>query len=156
MPGSAILCTIGDKCLLLRMEDGIMTSDTPVGVPNIQDARPTFERAIEESNLELLSSLFLDDAWMLPPNHPILKGKEAILEYYKGMLSVGHYEMKFEVEELDDFGDLAVEVSNWVMEVKTADTVNHVANGKSMVLWRKGGTGWQIMRDMFSSNNPED
>ncbi len=133
-----------------------MTDESSQFVTDLQTGRPKFESAIETADLELLNSLFAEDAWMLPPNHPVLKGREAILRYYTGMLSVGQYEMKFEVEDLEEFGDHAIEISNWVMTVKTADSINHVAQGKSMVLWRNNGAGWQIARDMFSSNNPED
>ncbi len=156
MPEALFLCTIGVKFFPLQMEAEIVTDETFPVVSNIQDARPTFEKAIEESDLDLLTSLFMDDAWMLPPSSPILKGREAIMTYYKGMLSVGEYEMRFQNEELNDYGDIAVEIGSWSMNVKTADTSDHQAQGKSMVVWRKTDAGWRIARDMFSSNNPED
>jgi uncharacterized protein (TIGR02246 family) len=138
------------------MESGAMSSDSSSIQSSLQNSRQTFELAIATADLDLLASLFDEEAWMLPPSNAVLKGKEAILKYYTGMLSVGQYEMRFAVEDLTLFGDHAVEVTNWVMTVKTADSVNHVAEGKSMVLWRNNGTEWQILRDMFSSNNPED
>ncbi|HTH57924.1 MAG TPA: hypothetical protein VL728_17875 [Cyclobacteriaceae bacterium] len=92
---------------------------------------------------------YTDDACLLPPNSPLLCGRDALLNFFKNGPQV---HSKFTIVNVFGEGNgFVTEQSNYElfdMNWKKMD------EGKILVVWKKTNEGWKMHRDMFSSNQP--
>ena len=115
----------------------------------IEAGNRKFEEAVAKGDAAAIAKLYAEDAEILPPNSPPLKGREAIQKEFTGL--VGAFKkITLKTREVHPMGNLALEVSSWKLE----DASGKGPEGKAMVLWKKTGSTWQLYRDMWSGNAP--
>jgi len=115
----------------------------------IEAGNRKFEEAVAKGDAAAIAKLYAEDAEILPPNSPPLKGREAIQKEFAGL--VGAFKkITLKTREVHPLGNLALEVSSWKLE----DASGKGPEGKAMVLWKKTGSTWQLYRDMWSGNAP--
>jgi ketosteroid isomerase-like protein len=92
----------------------------------------------------LVDSFYAEDARVLPPNKPMVEGRAAIRELWRGALGrVG--DMTLETVDVQTSGDLAYEVGRFTMGGAT---------GKYLVVLRRQTDGsWKAAADMFSRDS---
>jgi uncharacterized protein (TIGR02246 family) len=113
----------------------------------IEAGNRKFEEAVAKGDAAAIAKLYAEDAEILPPNSPPLKGREAIQKEFAGL--VGAFKkITFKTREVHPMGNLALEVSSWKLE----DASGQGPEGKALVLWKKTGSTWQLYRDMWSGN----
>ncbi|GHN02177.1 hypothetical protein WSM22_36660 [Cytophagales bacterium WSM2-2] len=92
-------------------------------------------------------SRYTEDACLLPPNSPLLCGRDAILKFFND-----NPKLRAKFTLVNVYGD-GVE---YVTEETLFDLFDlngkQVDSGKILVLWKKTKDGWKMYRDMFSSN----
>lgn len=101
------------------------------------------------------SSIFIDryatDACIMPPNSPILCGKDAAAIFFKiAYEQLGLRNGKFITTAVyGDGKEYVTEEGVW----QSFDSNNVLTdNGKFLVLWKKTEQGWKMFRDSFSSD----
>jgi len=113
----------------------------------IEAENKKFVAAAQAKDADAIGKMYAVDAEILPPGHPIVKGREEIAKFWKA----GMEKFKLETlttEEVHPTGNLVVEVGAW-----TGSTPDGKSGaGKYMVVWRHDGTGWHLYRDMWSDN----
>jgi ketosteroid isomerase-like protein len=100
------------------------------------------------------SSIFLNsyaiDACVLPPNAPMVCGREALAKFFRAGYEIGIRGGQFTTTNV--YGD----GNGYVTEEGTGQVYD--VNGKVyddfkyLVLWKKTKDGWKMYRDSFSSN----
>ena len=108
-----------------------------------------FERNANTKNAaELTNAYYAEDAQLLPPNSPPVKGRAAIREFREGFLAAGATDVKLETADIGASGDVAYSVGSYRY---TQAGVRHV--GKYVVVYRRqpGGEHKAII-DSFSDN----
>ncbi len=134
---------------------------------SVQDSRAADEEAIRQADLAWSAAqasdgldgvmpFYLDDAILLPPNSPMVIGKEAIREASAAIdspgFSVSWKPMKVEVAQS---GELGYAIGNF--EGNIVDSAGNLVpvKGKYVEIWKKQADGsWKIAVDMPSTDSP--
>ena len=72
----------------------------------IQTLIQTYRRSLKEANLDLVRSVFADDAIFIGQPFPTANGIEEIVGLYADFLSKLDFDVEFDVEEIEVSGDL--------------------------------------------------
>jgi ketosteroid isomerase-like protein len=121
---------------------------------NVADIRKEIEEAdarqvsaFAAKDLTGLTANYAPDAVLLPPNGPMVTGREGREAFFKEMIKMVD-EFKFSMSSFDASGDLAYEVGTYSgMMGGVADT------GKFVTVWKRQPNGkWMIMADIFNTN----
>ena len=106
---------------------------------------------------ETLVSLYTEDATLLPPNRPMVKGKAMIRSYYERMKVRGVRLINTTLKTLDLSGqDSSVyEIGIYTMDVERRDSPTISDTGKYNTIWRLQSDGiWRMYADCWNSNAP--
>lgn len=116
-----------------------------------------WSKAAGAKDLDKTASYYSDDALVLPPNLPVLQGREQARNMWKGMFSVPGFGggWKATKVEVARSGDLAYIAGTY--ELSESDPSGRPATdkGKYMEVWKKQPDGsWKCVADMFNSDLP--
>jgi ketosteroid isomerase-like protein len=105
-----------------------------------------------------LAEFYTDDALLVPPDEPIVRGKQAIAEWYKYQLKKDQLieNPKVTLEEIEACGNLGFNRGNFILklESETADKPI-IRNLRFITIWRKQPDGsWKFYRDIWNTNAP--
>lgn len=97
-------------------------------------------------------NLYTDDASLLVPNGPAVRGKKALEKDFKDTFADGKVKgVKFHTENVyGDGKEYVAEEGTWQVFKQGGVLLD---DGKYLKLWRKTKTGWKIFRDCFNSNH---
>lgn len=106
-----------------------------------------FEDAAKQGDLDRLAALYTADAMALPPDGPIVKGRENIKQMWGSVATqMGLKEVRLETMDLEVTGDTAYEVGE--------ATLTHgggTASMKFVVVWKMVDGQWRLHRDIWNS-----
>jgi len=112
---------------------------------------------IGAGDLEASIDLWADDAFMLPPDLPVLTGKPEIREYVLGAASIPGFKINWEPvsAHVSQSGDMAYLIERNVIEVDGEYGEKIVTHGKVLTVWRKDPDGqWKNVVDMWNAAPP--
>lgn len=98
----------------------------------------------------LVAAYYADEACILPPNQPIVKGRRAILRYWRGLFQLGLYDIKLKTHRIEASGDLAYEIGQW----EIAFHGRPKSRGKHLLVFRRSRSGWKVVADMMNPAGP--
>lgn len=148
--GIAILSLLS-ACGSSKVSSDFQPGDAEAG---IRRTNAGFQTAMRAGDIDAVMSAYAADAMLLPPNMPGMSGPAAIRQFWSGYLSQGTVDLTLTTDDIQQSGDLAVETGHYVARLtpKAAGAMPVNDNGKYMVVHRKIGGQWRILRDMFSSD----
>jgi len=117
----------------------------------IDAANAQFTAAAAKGDGAGLASLYASDGQVLPADSDPIKGAQAIQKFWQGALDSGIAGIGLTTVDLFGRGPTATEVGQYELRDKAGKVLDH---GKYIVVWRKEGGKWKLLRDMFSSNVP--
>ena len=96
--------------------------------------------------------LYTDDASLLVPNGPAVRGKKALEKDFKDTFADGKVKgVKFHTENVyGDGKEYLAEEGTWQVFEQGGALLD---DGKYLKLWKKTKAGWKIFRDCFNSNH---
>lgn len=106
----------------------------------------TFEAGARAGKVEQMVSIYADDAVLMPPNMPSMMGREAIAQYWGGLLQMGKVDVDLIMDDFHVEGDLAVERGRYEV------TAPIVESGKYLLVLRKQGGKWRVVTDIFNAS----
>jgi uncharacterized protein (TIGR02246 family) len=119
----------------------------------IENAIAAFEKAANAKDAASLASFYADDATILPPGSPAVKGRANIQAFWQAFLNAGASDPKLRVVEVGSSGDLAYEVGTFEANMPNAQGAIARTGGKYLVVWKRQPDGSiKMVADMFSSN----
>ena len=98
-----------------------------------------------------LAALYAAEGQVLPAGSDPIKGAQAIQKFWQGALDSGIAEVGLTTIDLFGRGPTATEVGRYELRDKAGKVLDH---GKYIVVWRREGGKWKLLRDMFSTNVP--
>ncbi len=110
-----------------------------------------FEAALKAGSASRLAAVYTKDGQALPPNGPIVSGREALEVFWQGAVDAGIASAELETVELEEFGDSAVQIGRYLLKAADGTTADV---GKLMILWKKEDGEWRWHRDIWNSSNP--
>jgi uncharacterized protein (TIGR02246 family) len=119
----------------------------------IQKAISAFESAANAKNPSGLAAFYAEDATLLPPGSPLIKGRSNIQTFWQNFLAAGASDPKLRTVSVESSGELAYEIGTYDAIVPKPDgTGTARSSGKYLVVWKRMADGVKIVADMFSPN----
>ena len=109
---------------------------------------------VSSGDLESGMDFWAEDAVMLPPDLPILEGKQAIREYVEAAAELPGFRISWEPSSvyISAAGDMAYMIEGNVTELDGPDGSRVVTHGKVVTVWRKDVDGnWRNVVDMWNA-----
>jgi len=110
-----------------------------------------FMEAISRSDAAGVAVLYAEHGQLMPPNSEVLKGRQAIGEYFESAIDSGLGSVQLETSELDIYGSMAVEIGRYQFHEKNDKQIDV---GKYIVIWQFVNGKWCLFRDIFNSDLP--
>ncbi len=124
------------------------TSQTPPDVTaDIAAANDAFMTTFAGGDGAAVAELYTEDARLLPPGSDPVDGRAAIATFWQAVIDSGVAEARLMIDEVENFGDTAYEVSHYAMY--DADG-NVLGEGRYIVIWKRTDAGWKLHRDIWN------
>lgn len=120
----------------------------------IASAIQTFADAFSRGDAAAVAAWYTGEATLLPPDSPMLKGRDAIRAFWQGAMGSGGGEARLETLEVETRGDLAYEVGRFEMAVRPRGGGRAELKGKYVVVWKQEGEGWRMHIDIWNLDGP--
>jgi uncharacterized protein (TIGR02246 family) len=145
---------------LLLLAAGLVSAQTgtsagaaaPAGLTQIRQA---FVTAANAKDAAALTALYTDDALLMPSNSPAVKGRAAIMAFWKGMLDQGARDVSLGWTAGALMSDSGYEAGTYTFTMAPASGQPASDKGKYLLTVKKGADGkWRINNDIFNSDLP--
>ncbi len=123
----------------------------------IHQADIEWSKAAGAKDMEGFLSFWTDDASLLPPNRPIVMGREAIRTHVSQVWADPNFTESWEPTKVEAAraGDLAYSVGSWDFTISDADGKPVGGRGKYVAIWQKQRDGsWKAVVVIVNSDQP--
>jgi uncharacterized protein (TIGR02246 family) len=97
-----------------------------------------------------IALLYTDDAVVMPPNQPMVKGRAGIETHFKGEIQQGATNFQLNPFESAISGSQAFEAGTSTLTLPGGET----ARGKYLVVLKRVGSDWKIAYDIYNGDTP--
>ena len=127
-----------------------------MGTPDIRAVDDAYEKAVANQDVSAVLELYTADARLLAPGAPLAKGRDAIRPIMQGFLDAGAQSLELKTVELDDRGDVVIEVGAYTLGIAPPDGDPITDVGKYLQVFARQADGsFLIAFDAFNSDLPE-
>ncbi|HKK07913.1 MAG TPA: DUF4440 domain-containing protein [Gemmatimonadota bacterium] len=111
-------------------------------------------RHIRDQEMDaMVDEFYDDDAVFMPPNHVEVRGREALLGYWRERPDEGLLELELEPTHVESSGALAYEVGRYTSLLRPRHGALLQDYGKYLVVYRRREDGeWRAVADTFNSD----
>lgn len=121
----------------------------------IRQQSDAFVAAFNAKENAKVLDLYADNSVFMPPNEPIIRGREALTHFYDDLFQKrGASSLKFEIAEVSGHGPLAYQSGTYEMALNPATGPAGRDRGKYLFILRRMGTGWKYEYTMWNSDLP--
>lgn len=114
-----------------------------------------FAKALNNNDAEAASLLYAEDASLLPPNEPIVTGRENIKNYWQGALDAGTTNVSVSTISTGSSGDLGYEIGRFELSYPGPDGKMIIEKGKYTELLKRMADGnWISIYGIWNSDSP--
>ena len=118
----------------------------------IEAANAKFSEAFARGDAKALASMYTSDAIVFPPDSEMIRGNEAIGDFWKAARNGGVREVALTTVEVGQSGDVAYEVGKVSLTVQAHGNEPTTAGAKYVVVWKRQADGsWKLHRDIWNS-----
>ena len=109
-------------------------------------------QAVDTRDADRVASFYAADGAFLVPNVPLARGRDAVRAVWTQLLGAPNLSLSWGPlsVEVAQAGDLAWEIGSYHLGMDGPNG-RIEDDGKYVVVWRKGGEGWQVAADVFNS-----
>ena len=101
-----------------------------------------FAAALNAKDAKAAAAAYAEDAVLIPPGEPLVRGREAIEEYWKGAIELGGIrEVSVETMDALSSGSLGYETGSFVLTVNGPDGEAVIDRGRYIELLRREPDG---------------
>ncbi len=120
----------------------------------IVKAIAAFEKAFNTRDTATMASYYAEDATLLPPGSPMIKGRSNIQAYWQSFINAGGSDAKLKVVEVGTSGDMAYEIGAFDAILPAPQGGAARAQGKYLVVWKTQTDGTiKMLADIFNVNS---
>src|SRR5215210_3672510 len=108
---------------------------------------------IEAKDAATIAKFYADDGVVMPPNQPLVTGRESIAQFWQSMTAIPEMTLTFQPERIDlsRAGDMALDRGTYRFTGKPGGQAAD-ETGKYVVVWKKVGGDWKVAADIFNSD----
>ena len=123
----------------------------------IEAANASFSEAFARGDAKALSAMYTPDAIVFPPDHEMIRGNQAIGEFWKATRDGGVQSASLTTIDVGRSGDLAYEVGKVILKIQPAGKEPTTTAAKYVVVWTRQPDGsWKLHRDIWNSVPPKE
>ena len=112
-----------------------------------------FVEAFRSNDLKALGAFYTDDALLLPPSAPMVRGRDAIIAFWEGSARI--VDLVFEPTQIKMLGDVAFrEAGNLLVVRRTQAREMRNVGAKYVSLWLKVDGAWKLESSMWNGAEP--
>jgi ketosteroid isomerase-like protein len=120
----------------------------------IAQSNALYHQSTAKNDSSIFLNSYTEDACVLPPNAPMVCGREALAKFFRAGYNMGIRGGKFITTNVYGNG------IEYVTEEGTGQVFDEQGNVfddfKYLVIWKKTKDGWKMYRDSFNSNRSKD
>jgi len=113
-----------------------------------------FADNFNSGNISAVAALFAEEAKLLPPNSPIIVGREGIQAFYQGGFDAGVVDARITMTVLNVLGDEAYQVGTYTNRILPEEGEAIVDSGKYVTILKREKGIWKINVGIFNSSLP--
>ena len=121
----------------------------------IEQVNTLFSEAIARGDAQAIAKLYTEDAILLPERGELVKGRQAIGEFWKTAMDGGVKSVTMTTLDVGGSGDLAHEVGTVLLRLQAEGRPPATASAKFVVVWKREADGWKIHRDIWNDPPPD-
>jgi ketosteroid isomerase-like protein/uncharacterized protein (DUF433 family) len=115
--------------------------------------REFMDNVVAKNAARLVDALYADDACILMPGRPAIRGKPAVLDFWKAALDGPVEAITLDTTHIEVSGDLAYGVGNNTITLKAAGGARKEEKGKYVAVYRRQPVGdWKLVVDSYSND----
>jgi uncharacterized protein (TIGR02246 family) len=139
-----------------------VTAATAAGSPALSDvmedieaAQAAWEDAFNAGDAAAAAeAVFAEDARLLPPDGPVVEGREAIAAFWQGLMDAGVHSLDLGLIAVEVQGDAMIETGTWSVTAPNPEGGEVTLEGKALVIWKQGEDGvWRMAQDMWNDDS---
>lgn len=115
----------------------------------IRNANDNFEATFAKGDAAGMADLYTPQGMLLPTGSNIIQGKEAIRNFWEGVMDMGIKQAHLKTIEVEEQGDTAIEMGNYTLKGQNGNTIDE---GKYIVVWKQQNGSWKLHKDIFNSS----
>jgi uncharacterized protein (TIGR02246 family) len=116
----------------------------------IEGTNAQFVEAANSGDTARVASLYTEDAVLLAPNAPMMRGRQEIKAFFDGMVAqMGLPKLQLNTKQVEEHGDTAWEVGAYTMKLQGVSD-----EGKYIVVWKRHGSDWKLAADIWNTDSP--
>lgn len=139
----------GSRTTLLELASVAVPADPAHDRSAIAEAGAAFSRAYLAGDTAAIRGLYTGHATLLPPDREV-RGGDAVVRYFAPVPGRTIEAHRMESEELELFGDVAIDVGTWHQTARRGEGPSTTTSGRYLIQWVRGvGGRWFIHRDMW-------
>jgi ketosteroid isomerase-like protein len=120
----------------------------------IRERNEAFVKAFNAKDVTQILGIYAENSTFMPPNQPLIRGKDALKTFYDDLLKSGATDLKLEVNEVSGHGPLAYQSGTYEMNVKPASGAASHDRGKYLFILRRMGDTWRLEYTVWNSDLP--
>jgi uncharacterized protein (TIGR02246 family) len=119
----------------------------------IEEVIAQFEKAANAKDAATIANMYTDDATLMPPGAPPIKGRNNIQQFWQSFMDAGAGDVKLRVTEVNSFGDTAYEIGSFEAKLPNPQGGTVRGQGKYVVIWKRQPDGSSRLHvDIFNMN----
>jgi len=136
--------------LLIALLNAPLVQERTKTDPAIEKLMTELVAALNKKDGPAFSAFYLDDAVMMPPDEPPVRGRAAIRAHYEREWKAGFLPMTLHTVESVISGTTAFNVSTVTLGAGGGGSMS----AKAVLIFKRSGNGWKIAYDIFNSDAP--
>lgn len=121
---------------------------------SIRQQHDGFLAAFNGKDADKILGLYAENSVFMPPNEPIIRGKDALKHFYAELFKRGATNLRMDITEVSGHGPLAYQSGTYEMDLKPETGAPGRDRGKYLFVLRKLQIGWKYEYTMWNSDLP--
>ena len=120
----------------------------------LREKTAAYVKAFNAKDVPQVLDVYTENSVFMPPNQPVIRGKDALKTFYDELLQSGATNLKLDAGEVSGHGPLAYQAGTYEMDVKPATGASTHDRGKYLFILRKVNNIWRYEYTVWNSDLP--